>query len=97
MPCGVYLTRLLVSGEHIYQDVTRRKRAQPIRHTKPLHAVPLPDILRAPTPGTPEATTTYEVDSLAGNKLATLQDGAPLTLELDADNVMIDLQRGRSR
>lgn len=46
---------------------------------------------------TPEGTTTYEVDSLAGSKLSTLQDGAPVTLELDADNVMIDLQRGRSR
>jgi hypothetical protein len=46
---------------------------------------------------TPEGTTTYEVDSLAGTKLSGFADGAPVTLELDADNVMIDIQRGRSR
>jgi len=46
---------------------------------------------------TPEGTTTFEVDSLAGTKLSTLSDGTPVTLELDADNVMIDIQRGRSR
>ena len=46
---------------------------------------------------TPEGTTTYEVDALAGNKLSTLPDGAPVTLELDADNVMIDIFRDRSR
>jgi hypothetical protein len=46
---------------------------------------------------TPEGTTTYEVDSLAGTKLSGFADGAPATLELDADNVMIDIQHGRSR
>ena len=46
---------------------------------------------------TPEGTTTYEVDSLAGAKLSGFADGAPVTLELDADNVMIDIQHGRSR
>ena len=46
---------------------------------------------------TPEGTTTYEVDSLAGNKLSGFADGAPVTLELDADNVMIDIQHGQSR
>jgi hypothetical protein len=46
---------------------------------------------------TPEGTTTYEVDSLAGSKLSGFADGAPVTLELDADNVMIDIQRGQSR
>ena len=45
---------------------------------------------------TPEGTTTYEVDSLAGTKLSTLPDGAPVTVELDADNVMIDIQRVRA-
>ena len=44
---------------------------------------------------TPEGTTTYEVDELAGNKLSVLQDGTSVTLELDADNVMIDIHRGR--
>ena len=46
---------------------------------------------------TPEGTTTYEVDSLAGNKLSALPEGAPVTLELDADNVMIDIHRDQSR
>jgi hypothetical protein len=46
---------------------------------------------------TPEGTTTYEVDALAGTKLSALPDGTPVTLELDSDNVMIDIQRGRSQ
>lgn len=46
---------------------------------------------------TPEGTTTYEVDSLAGTKLSGFADGTPATLELDADNVMIDIQHGQSR
>lgn len=46
---------------------------------------------------TPEGTTTYEVDALAGSKLSAIPDGAPVTLELDADNVMIDINRGQSR
>ena len=46
---------------------------------------------------TPEGTTTYEVDSLAGTKLSGFADGTPVTLELDADNVMIDIQHGQSR
>lgn len=44
---------------------------------------------------TPDGTATFEVDALAGTKLSTLPDGAPVTLELDADNVMIDIHRGR--
>jgi hypothetical protein len=35
------------------------------------------------------------VDALAGSKLSTLQEGTPVTVELDADNVMIDIYRGR--
>lgn len=44
---------------------------------------------------TPEGTTTFEVDALAGSKLSLLPDGTPVTIELDADNVMIDIYRGR--
>lgn len=44
---------------------------------------------------TPEGTSTFEVDALAGNKLSVLPEGAPVTLELDAANVMIDVHRGR--
>jgi hypothetical protein len=45
---------------------------------------------------TPEGPATFEVDPLAGAKLSVVPDGAPVTLELDADNVMIDIHR-RSR
>lgn len=44
---------------------------------------------------TPDGTATFEVDALAGTKLSVLPDGTPVTIELDADNVMIDLHRGR--
>ena len=30
------------------------------------------------------------MDPLAGSKLSTLQDGTPVAIELDADNVMLD-------
>ena len=46
---------------------------------------------------TPDGTTTYEVDQLAGTKLSLIGEGAPVVLELDADNVMIDLHRGGTR
>lgn len=46
---------------------------------------------------TPEGTTTYEVDALAGNRMSGIPEGTPVTLELDADNVMIDIHRGESR
>ena len=46
---------------------------------------------------TPEGTATYEVDSLAGGKLAGIPEGTPVTLELDSDNVMIDLFRDGPR
>ena len=36
-----------------------------------------------------------DVDALAGNKLSVFQEGQPVTLELDADNVMVDIYRGR--
>jgi hypothetical protein len=46
---------------------------------------------------TPEGTTTFEVDALAGSKLSSIPEGAPVTVELDTDNVMIDIFRDRSR
>lgn len=44
---------------------------------------------------TPEGTSIFEVDALAGTKLSELPDGTPVTIELDADNVMVDIHRGR--
>jgi hypothetical protein len=44
---------------------------------------------------TPEGPASFQVDPLAGSKLPTLQEGTPITVELDADNVMIDVHRAR--
>lgn len=44
---------------------------------------------------TPDGTATFEVDTMAGSKLSMMPDGTPVTLELDADNVMIDIHRSR--
>ena len=44
---------------------------------------------------TPEGFERIDVDALAGNKLSVFQEGQPVTLELDADNVMVDIYRGR--
>ena len=42
---------------------------------------------------TPEGFERFDVDALAGSKLSIIQEGAPVTVELDADNVMIDIHR----
>jgi len=44
---------------------------------------------------TPEGSTHFEVDPMSGSKLSLLQEGTPVTVELDADNVMIDIYRSR--
>ncbi|MBA5874228.1 MAG: hypothetical protein GDA66_06720 [Nitrospira sp. CR1.2] len=44
---------------------------------------------------TPEGFERFEVDTLAGSKLSVFQEGMPVTIELDADNVMIDIQSSR--
>lgn len=44
---------------------------------------------------TPDGPERFEVDSLAGSKLSVFQEGTPVTVELDADNVMIDIYRRR--
>ena len=88
---------MLVDSGNVLIDVSATDRIYPdhvfvvgtVRYSDPYwHEIQI---------STPEGTTTYEVDSLAGNKLSALPDGSPVTLELDADNVMIDIQRGRSR
>lgn len=44
---------------------------------------------------TPEGFERFDVDALAGSKLSVFQEGAFVTVELDADNVMIDIHRSR--
>jgi hypothetical protein len=86
---------LLVDSGNVLIDVSATDRFPPdhqfvagtVRYADPYwHEIQL---------STPEGTTTFEVDPLVGNKLSVLQDGTPVTLELDADNVMIDIHRGR--
>jgi hypothetical protein len=47
------------------------------------------------TLSTPEGTSTFDVDALAGSKLSVFQEGTPVAVELDADNVMIDIHPAR--
>jgi hypothetical protein len=42
---------------------------------------------------TPEGFERFEVDALAGSKLSVFQEGNPVAIELDADNMMIDIHR----
>jgi len=88
---------LLVDSGNVLIDVSRTDRYFPdhrflvgtIRYADPYwHEIQL---------STPEGSSTFEVDTLVGTKLSTLPEGAPVTLELDADNVMIDIYRDRSR
>ncbi|HMU54908.1 MAG TPA: hypothetical protein PKA61_07870 [Nitrospira sp.] len=44
---------------------------------------------------TPQGYERFDVDALAGSKLSVFQDGTPVTVELDADNMMIDIHRTR--
>jgi hypothetical protein len=44
---------------------------------------------------TPEGFERFEVDTLVGSKLSVIQEGMPVMIELDADNVMIDIQQNR--
>lgn len=44
---------------------------------------------------TPEGSERFDVDALAGSKLSVFRNGAPVAVELDADNVMIDIHRAR--
>jgi hypothetical protein len=44
---------------------------------------------------TPEGFERFEVDTLVGSKLSVIHEGMPVMIELDADNVMIDIQQNR--
>ena len=86
---------LLVDSGNVMIDVGRADRFFPehrfvvgtVRYTDPSW--------REIQLATPEGISTFDVDALAGTKLSLVPDGAPVTLELDADNVMVDLYRGR--
>jgi hypothetical protein len=88
---------ILVDSGNILVDVSRTDRFFPdhqflvgtVRYSDPFwHDIQI---------STPEGMATYEVDTLAGTKLSGIPEGTPVTLELDADNVMIDIFPSQSR
>jgi len=86
---------LLVDSGNVMIDVARADRFFP-EHRFVVGTVRYADpSWREIQLSTPEGISTFEVDALVGTKMSLLPDGAPVTLELDADNVMVDLYRER--
>ncbi len=86
---------LLVDSGNVLIDVSRGDRPIPDhRFVKGTlrYADPYWSEIRL---STPEGPSNFEVDALAGSKLSTFQEGTPVTVELDSDNVMIDIRRNR--
>ena len=86
---------MLVDSGNVLLDVTRAGRAFADHRTivGTLHyADPYWSEIQL---STPEGFERFDVDALAGTKLSVFQEGAPVTVELDADNVMIDIHRSR--
>ena len=86
---------MLVDSGNVLLDVTRAGRAFADHRTivGTLHyADPYWSEIQL---STPEGFERFDVDALAGSKLSVFQEGAPVTIELDADIVMIDIQRSR--
>jgi hypothetical protein len=86
---------MLVDSGNVLMDVSRTDRFFPEHHfvAGQLHyADPYWGAIQI---STPEGPANFEVDPLSGSKLSTLQDGTPVTIELDADNVMVDIQWSR--
>jgi hypothetical protein len=82
---------LLVDSGNVLMDVSRTDRFFPEHHfiAGRLHyADPYWGEIQVSTPDGPAS---FEVDTLAGSKLSVLHEGMPVTLELDADNVMVDI------
>lgn len=86
---------LLVDSGNVLMDVSRTDRFFPehrfiagrVRYADPYWS----EIQLS----TPQGPASYEVDSLAGSKLSVVEEGMPVTIELDADNVMVDIHRAR--
>jgi len=86
---------LLVDSGNVLMDVSRTDQFFPEHHfvAGRLHYTdPLWSAIKL---STPEGPASFDVDPLAGSKLSTLQEGTPVTIELDADNVMVDIHWGR--
>ena len=86
---------MLVDSGNVLMDVSRTDRSFPEHHfvAGRLHYTdPFWGEIQL---STPEGPATYEVDPLSGSKLSVLQEDMPVTIELDADNVMVDIQWSR--
>jgi hypothetical protein len=86
---------MLVDSGNVLMDVSRTDREFPEHHfiAGRLHYTdPYWSEIQL---STPEGPTTFEVDPLAGSKLSVLQEDTPVTIELDADNVIVDIHSGR--
>lgn len=89
------LVNLLVDSGNVLIDVSKTDRPFPDHRfvVGTIHyADPYWSEIRL---STPEGPASFEVDALAGSKLSTFQEGTPVTVELDSDNVMIDIYRAR--
>jgi len=42
---------------------------------------------------TPEGIARFDIDTLTGSKLSTMQEGFSVIVELDEDNTVIDIHR----
>ena len=86
---------MLVDSGNVLMDVSRTDRSFPEHHfvAGRLHYTdPFWNEIQL---STPEGPATFEVDPLSGSKLSVLQEDTPVTIELDADNVMVDIQWSR--
>ena len=86
---------MLVDSGNVLMDVSRTDQFFPEHHFVAGRLHYTDPIWGAIQLSTPEGPASFDVDPLAGSKLSTLQEGTPVTIELDADNVMVDIHWGR--
>jgi hypothetical protein len=89
------VVNMIVDSGNVLMDVAKTDRFFPDHHF-------VSGTLRYADPywteiqiSTPEGFERIDVDALAGNKLSVFQEGESVTIELDADNVMVDISHGR--
>jgi hypothetical protein len=86
---------MLVDSRSVLMDVTRTDQFFPEHHLVAGRLHYTDPFWGAIQLSTPEGPASFDVDPLAGSKLSTLQEGTPVTIELDADNVMVDIHWGQ--
>lgn len=86
---------LLVDSDNVLIDVSRTDRLFPEHHFIAGRLHYTDHYWTEIQLSTAEGPTTFEVDPLAGSKLSVLQEDMPVTIELDADNVIVDIHWGR--